>query len=152
MSRPPTSNLKAPGRLQAARGQFSSVYMSPAYLPTPPPPSCQTSTHPPTHAHPTHHTTCTAKPQSHRLCGAMFMQVQPTTKQLEYIGEIVRCTEAIANLPAGGQVLMGAATFLRTNGRLHQLALPPELCCGPAGDRITSELEQDIASVSCLPS
>ena len=73
-------------------------------------------------------------------------QVQPTTKQLEYIGEVVRCTDAIVNLPAGGQVLMGAATFLRTNGRLHQLDLPPELCEGPSGVSPT-DMDPDIALV-----
>ncbi|KAK9822556.1 hypothetical protein WJX74_004389 [Apatococcus lobatus] len=73
------------------------------------------------------------------------IQVQPTTKQLEYIGEMVRCTDAIVNLPVGGQVLMGAATFLRTNGRLHQLSLPPELYEGPSGV-FSPDMDPDIAS------
>ncbi|KAK9811314.1 hypothetical protein WJX72_001645 [[Myrmecia] bisecta] len=51
-------------------------------------------------------------------------KVHKMTNTTEYQGEVVRALELMADLPAGGQVLLSTVTYQRIYGRLGELRLP----------------------------
>ncbi|KAK9815654.1 hypothetical protein WJX72_007454 [[Myrmecia] bisecta] len=59
-----------------------------------------------------------------------YLQMHNVTKQLEYHGYVTQLTEAIINLPAGGQILMGSRTFERTYGRLDHVTISDDIQIG----------------------
>lgn len=45
------------------------------------------------------------------------VRTHDVTKQVEYIGNVQNLVEKLSDLPAGGQILMGALTYQRIYGR-----------------------------------